>query len=175
MLGLGLLLVGFLTLVLDVTRRARDARYTVMARVSHELRTPLNSILGFSQLFLLTEGAALNDKQRRYLNNIQSSGAHLLDLINDVLDLSKVEAGKVVMDLSPISLDAVIEAALEEVGPLISEDAAMRVEAMVRMWQGHFAEALKGFEALLPLTLAAHRLGRPRVHADWGVVGQGPG
>jgi signal transduction histidine kinase len=119
-LGLGLLLVGFLTLVLDVTRRARDARSSVMARVSHELRTPLNSILGFSQLFLLTEGAALNDKQRRYLNNIQSSGSHLLDLINDVLDMSKVEAGKMVMDLSPIALDAVIDAVLEEVGPLIS-------------------------------------------------------
>ena len=119
-LGLGLLLVGFLTLVLDVTRRARDARSSVMAHVSHELRTPLNSILGFSQLFLLTEGAALNDKQRRYLSNIQSSGSHLLDLINDVLDMSKVEAGKMVMDLAPISLDAVIEAALEEVGPLIS-------------------------------------------------------
>jgi signal transduction histidine kinase len=119
-LGLGLLLVGFLTLVLDVTRRARDARSSVMARVSHELRTPLNSILGFSQLFLLTEGAALNGKQRRYLNNIQSSGTHLLDLINDVLDMSKVEAGKMVMDLSPIALDAVIDAVLEEVGPLIS-------------------------------------------------------
>jgi signal transduction histidine kinase len=119
-LGLGLLLVGFLTLVLDVTRRARDARSSVMARVSHELRTPLNSILGFSQLFLLTEGGALNDKQRRYLNNIQSSGTHLLGLINDVLDMSKVEAGKMVMDLAPIALDAVIDAVLEEVGPLMS-------------------------------------------------------
>jgi signal transduction histidine kinase len=63
--GGALLLVGFLALVLEVNRRARDAKSSVKARVSHELRTPLNSILGFSQLILLTEGATLNDKQRR--------------------------------------------------------------------------------------------------------------
>lgn len=119
-LGVGLFLVGFLTLVLEVTRRARDARSSVMARVSHELRTPLNSILGFSQLFLLTEGADLNDKQRRYLNNIHSSGSHLLDLINDVLDMSKVEAGKMAMALASIAVDEVIAAAVEEVAPLLS-------------------------------------------------------
>jgi signal transduction histidine kinase len=91
-----------------------------MARVSHELRTPLNSILGFSQLILLTEGATLNDKQRRYIENIQSSGSHLLDLINDVLDMSKVEAGKMVMDVVPIAVDEVINTALEEVAPLLA-------------------------------------------------------
>jgi len=118
--GGALLLVGFLALVLEVNRRARDAKSSVMARVSHELRTPLNSILGFSQLILLTEGATLTDKQRRYIENIQSSGSHLLDLINDVLDMSKVEAGKMVMDVIPIAVDAVIDAALEEIAPLIA-------------------------------------------------------
>jgi signal transduction histidine kinase len=118
--GGALLLVGFLALVLEVNRRARDAKSSVMARVSHELRTPLNSILGFSQLILLTEGATLNDKQRRYIENIQSSGSHLLDLINDVLDMSKVEAGKMVMDVVPIAVDEVINTALEEVAPLLA-------------------------------------------------------
>jgi signal transduction histidine kinase len=118
-IALALILIGFLTLVLQVNRRARDAKSFFLARVSHELRTPLNSILGFSQLFLLTEGADLNEKQRRYLNNIQSSGVHLLDLINDVLDMSKAESGKMVLELAPVSVDEVIIGALEEVGPLI--------------------------------------------------------
>jgi signal transduction histidine kinase len=118
--GGALLLVGFLALVLEVNRRARDAKSSVMARVSHELRTPLNSILGFSQLILLNEGATLNDKQRRYIENIQSGGSHLLALINDVLDMSKVEAGKMVMDVVPTAVDEVIDTALEEIAPLIA-------------------------------------------------------
>jgi signal transduction histidine kinase len=118
--GLSLLLIGFLTLVLEVNRRARDAKSFFLARVSHELRTPLNSILGFSQLILVTQSATLNDKGRRYVHNIHSSGLHLLDLINDVLDLSKAEAGKMAVELVPTAVDGVIEAALEEVAPLIT-------------------------------------------------------
>jgi signal transduction histidine kinase len=117
--GLGLLLIGFLTLVLHVNRRAREAKSHFLARVSHELRTPLNSILGFSQLVLLTQGATLNEKSRRYVDNIHSSGVHLLELINDVLDMSKAEAGKMVVDLAPVQVDEVIAAALEEVAPLL--------------------------------------------------------
>jgi signal transduction histidine kinase len=68
-----------------------------MANMSHELRTPLNSILGFSEVLQGFE--SLTDKQRRYASNIQSSGRLLLDMINDILDLAKVEAGK--MEVRP--------------------------------------------------------------------------
>jgi signal transduction histidine kinase len=80
-----------------------------LASMSHELRTPLNAIIGFSQV--LHEGMVgeVNEKQKEYLEDILSSGNHLLSLINDVLDLSKVEAGQVGLDVSPFSLQEALE------------------------------------------------------------------
>ena len=80
-----------------------------LANMSHELRTPLNAIIGFSQV--LREGMAgdVNKKQAEYLEDILSSGNHLLSLINDVLDLSKVEAGQVELELAPFSLQEALE------------------------------------------------------------------
>ena len=80
-----------------------------LANMSHELRTPLNAIIGFSQV--LREGMVgdVNEKQREYLEDILSSGQHLLSLINDVLDLSKVEAGQVELQVAPFSLQDALE------------------------------------------------------------------
>jgi two-component system, NarL family, sensor histidine kinase BarA len=77
-----------------------------LANMSHELRTPLNSIIGFSEVLQSLE--ALNDKQKRYAHNIQKSGRQLMDLINDILDLAKMEAGKMEVRLSEFRLDQVI-------------------------------------------------------------------
>jgi signal transduction histidine kinase len=123
--GVGLLLVGFLFLVVEVNRRAHDAKGKFVARVSHELRTPLNSILGFAQLMRITQGDNLNEKQRRYINNIEVSGQHLLALINDVLDVSKIEAGKMKVVVTPMFLNEAIDQVAEEVGPLLSEKHLM--------------------------------------------------
>jgi signal transduction histidine kinase len=71
-----------------------------LANMSHELRTPLNAIIGFSEVLLERLFGELNDKQDDYLKDIHSSGRHLLNLINDILDLSKVEAGRMELDLS---------------------------------------------------------------------------
>ncbi|MEK7205542.1 MAG: ATP-binding protein, partial [candidate division NC10 bacterium] len=68
-----------------------------LANMSHELRTPLNSIIGFAELVGEQRVGPLNDKQARYLGHILQAGQHLLQLINDILDLAKVEAGKVVL------------------------------------------------------------------------------
>jgi signal transduction histidine kinase len=80
-----------------------------LANMSHELRTPLNAILGFSQVLRERMFGELNAKQEEYLDDILSSGNHLLSLINDVLDLSKVEAGQVALEVAPFSLREALE------------------------------------------------------------------
>jgi signal transduction histidine kinase len=80
-----------------------------LANMSHELRTPLNAIIGFSQVLREQMFGELNEKQEEYLDDILSSGTHLLSLINDVLDLSKVEAGQVELNVAPFSLQDTLE------------------------------------------------------------------
>ncbi|MGZ4336985.1 MAG: ATP-binding protein [Gaiellaceae bacterium] len=80
-----------------------------LANMSHELRTPLNAIIGFSQVLRERMFGEINEKQQEYLEDILSSGNHLLSLINDVLDLSKVEAGQVELEINPFSLSEALE------------------------------------------------------------------
>jgi PAS domain S-box-containing protein len=87
-----------------------------LANMSHELRTPLNGIIGFSEFLVDEKPGKLNDKQKEYLNDILNSGRHLLQLINDVLDLSKVEAGK--MELFPEAFT--LSKAVDEVCAIVS-------------------------------------------------------
>ena len=80
-----------------------------LANMSHELRTPLNAILGFSQVLRERMFGDINEKQEEYLDDILASGNHLLSLINDVLDLSKVEAGQIELEAAPFSLREALE------------------------------------------------------------------
>ncbi len=83
-----------------------------LANMSHELRTPLNAIIGFSEVLLEQMFGDVNERQKEYLGDILSSGRHLLLLINDVLDLSKVEAGMMELELSSFSLPDVLQGGL---------------------------------------------------------------
>ena len=83
-----------------------------LANMSHELRTPLNAVIGFSEVLLERMFGELNPKQDEYLQDIMASGRHLLSLINDILDLSKIEAGRMELELAPFDLPAAIDNAL---------------------------------------------------------------
>ncbi|MCM2265892.1 MAG: ATP-binding protein, partial [Desulfuromonadales bacterium] len=83
-----------------------------LANMSHELRTPLNSIIGFSEVLHDQMFGQINEKQQEYVNNILTSGRHLLSLINDILDLSKVESGKMELELSTFLLRAALDASM---------------------------------------------------------------
>jgi GAF domain-containing protein len=83
-----------------------------LANMSHELRTPLNAILGFSEVLTERMFGDLNPKQEEYLRDIHGSGQHLLSLINDILDLSKVEAGRLELELASFNLPMAVENAL---------------------------------------------------------------
>jgi len=83
-----------------------------LANMSHELRTPLNAIIGFSEVLVDRMFGQLNEKQDEYLKDIYASGQHLLSLINDILDLSKVEAGRMELEVTDFDLPAAIDNAL---------------------------------------------------------------
>jgi signal transduction histidine kinase/ActR/RegA family two-component response regulator len=101
-----------------------------LASMSHELRTPLNAVIGFSEVLLERMFGDLNERQEEYLRDILNSGQHLLELLNDILDLSKVEAGRMELELSEFSIRGVIEQALA----LVRERAALhRIELAVEI------------------------------------------
>jgi signal transduction histidine kinase/CheY-like chemotaxis protein len=87
---------------------ANQHKSEFLANMSHELRTPLNAIIGFSELLQEQLGPAMNDRQRRYLGNVRQAGGHLLGLINDVLDISKVEAGRIELRPETITLELLL-------------------------------------------------------------------
>jgi PAS domain S-box-containing protein len=92
--------------------RANKAKSEFISSVSHELRTPLNAIIGFSKLMLNPRVGPLNEDQEAYTGDIVQSAEHLLQLINDILDLSKIEAGKLTLDLGHFPLYEVLENSL---------------------------------------------------------------
>ncbi|HEX6695085.1 MAG TPA: ATP-binding protein [Longimicrobiales bacterium] len=96
----------------DATRAAEDsnrAKSDFLARMSHELRTPLNSVIGFANILLKNKGGRLGEQEISYLQRVLDNGKHLLLLINDILDLSKVEAGKVQVEWETVALQPLLQ------------------------------------------------------------------
>lgn len=99
----------------EAAERASLAKSEFLASMSHELRTPLHHVLGFTELLTHENCGPLNDMQKKYLNHAISSSQHLLSLINDILDISKVEAGKTQLQLSEVLLAVILEDSLSMV------------------------------------------------------------
>jgi signal transduction histidine kinase/DNA-binding response OmpR family regulator len=127
-------LLGFSKITQDITERKQTQEALVKAKeeaersnkfkdqflstMSHELRTPLNAVLGFSDLLSEERYGPLNERQQRYVTHIHTGGKHLLRLINDILDLSKIEAGRLQLAIESVSVDASFAEVTDTLRPL---------------------------------------------------------
>ena len=100
-------------------REASDRKSRFLANIAHELRSPINAIMGFTRMVLRREGDRLSERQQRNLTTVTKSSDHMLHLINDLLDLSKIEAGRMDVNAERFELNDFIEACCEEVTPLV--------------------------------------------------------
>jgi len=101
--------------------QAMGVRNRFYASMSHELRTPINAVIGYSTLLIDNIYGPLNEKQREGLQRTLKAARHLLELVNDVLDLSKIEAGKIELALQPVNIEALIDDLFVTVRPLADE------------------------------------------------------
>jgi len=106
----------------EAADQASKAKSEFLSRMSHELRTPLNAVIGFSQLLMHGANGALSAGQKRHVEHILSAGEHLLEMINDILNLTRIESGHAALSLEPVSLKALVAAAL----PLVDTQAQSR-------------------------------------------------
>jgi protein-histidine pros-kinase len=110
--------------------RANQAKDRFLASMSHELRTPLNAIIGFTGTLLMKLAGPLTGDQENQLTTIRSSARHLLSLINDLLDLAKIESGKVILNFEPVNLREVVNEVANALGPL-AKTKGLRFEVVI--------------------------------------------
>ena len=110
-----------------VAKASNQTKSEFLASMSHELRTPLNAVIGFSQVLQEQYFGTLNEKQAEYVTDIVDSGKHLLSLINDILDLSKIEAGKMELEVSEVKITDLLQNSLV----MIKEKALAHSQSLV--------------------------------------------
>lgn len=135
----------------NAMKRAQEAdriKSAFLATMSHELRTPLNSIIGFTGILLQGLAGPLNEEQRKQLGMVQKSSRHLLSLINDVLDISKIEAGQLELSLTSFDLSASIEKIASLVAP-IAEEKGLALTVAVEAGTGRITTDQRRLEQIL--------------------------
>lgn len=132
----------------ELAEQSSTAKSDFLSGMSHELRTPLNAVIGFSQMMELAPEAKLTGQQREYLGIIRTSGEHLLHLINEVLDLAKVEAGRMDMRCVPVEPTALISDCIALVAPL-AEGRSVTVEDVATTCVPHILVDRTKFKQIL--------------------------
>jgi signal transduction histidine kinase len=140
-----------LTAARDRAEVANDAKSQFLANTSHELRTPLNAVIGFAEMLQLELYGTVNPKQREYIEDIHSSGAHLLEIINDILDLSKIEAGREDLREEMTDLAALIESQMAAIKPRARQGGVVVVRASDPALPLIFVDPLKTKQMMLNL------------------------
>jgi signal transduction histidine kinase/ActR/RegA family two-component response regulator len=144
----------------EAAAAASQAKSEFLSSTSHELRTPMNAILGFAQLLESEPGTTLNAAQRTFIREILKAGRHLLELINEVLDLARIEAGKMTLSVEPVSLGALVA----ECMPLIqnmAKDAGVALSRTEALGEARvMADYMRLKQALLNLLSNAVKYNR---------------
>lgn len=151
-------LAGYVGIIEDLTERRRaeraeaenQAKSRFLALMSHELRTPLNAVLGFSQLLERRDFGPLNDRQTRYVSNIRTAGQHLLTLVNDLLDFSKVSADRMDFHGEVVDVEALVDEALANVR-LSADEKSLSLEQSVESGLTVYADKFRLRQVLLNL------------------------
>jgi len=145
----------------ETAERASRAKSQFLSRMSHELRTPLNAVIGFAQLLQMDKSPALAEGQRQKVELIERSGAHLLDVISDVLDLSRIEAGDMPLSVEPIMLGGVINDAQAMVADAAGRASVIMTESG-RSWDMYvMADRVRLRQVLVNLLSNAVKYNRP--------------
>ena len=164
-----------LTLAAEAAQRANQAKTEFLSRMSHELRTPLNAVLGFAQLLQADPHERLSEHQRSQVRFIEQAGSHLVDLIGEVLDLSRIEAGQ--MGLEPTTVDglAIAQEVLTMLGSLATRHTVRLLADPVEAGRRHcvIADRLRLRQVLLNLVSNAIKYNRPEGQVRIGVREQG--
>jgi PAS domain S-box-containing protein len=158
-----------LAVALDQAEESDRLKSAFLATMSHELRTPLNSIMGFTGILLMGLVGSLTLEQEKQLGMVQDSARHLLELINDVLDISKIEAGQVELSHDPFDMRAAIRSSLEKIAPL-AEKKGLAVTSVIAPGVGPIVGDRRRVEQILLNLLSnaikfTHR-GEVRVESD---------
>lgn len=144
----------------QVADAANRAKSEFLSRMSHELRTPLNAVLGFAQLLRLDRQHPLTDGQRSKVELIERAGGHLLGVISDVLDLSRIDSGSLPLSIEAVPLVHVLEEAVSMVGAAASDAGVVLVPPQVQAGMNVFADRLRLRQILVNLLTNAIKYNR---------------
>jgi PAS domain S-box-containing protein len=157
--------------------KVNKMRSQFLANISHELRTPLNAILGFSELLIEKSFGELNEKQTHYVNYINTSGKHLLQLINNILDMSKVEAGRVELEPEEFSLADAMDDVLNIIRPIANKKAVVVESKPIPLSTNVILDRAKFKQIMLNLISNAIKFNKSngKVDIDWNISEEAKG